>query len=307
MTEPRQLYSIEADLTQVTLGLPVLAAISGFTDAGGTVSQVVDNIFANYNTELLIQFNNDDLLDYRARRPVMFFERDHFVSYEPPTLGIYLVHDEVGAPFLLLHGYEPDFKWEAFADSIEDIFAELAVSSFTWVHSIPFPLPHTRPIGFTVSGNRQDLIDAYSEWKPSTQVPGNVVHLLEFRLSKAGLPFLGFVLMVPHYLSESDYPQAAIDAFEKITAATGLVFRTDPLREEQARFITKLNSQMEENADLQRMVQNLEVGYANNEHGFGRAGRTTPTPRVPTADEIAAELEDYLATRRKNDTDEGDA
>ena len=232
MTNPRQLYEITSDLTQIPLGLPVLGCLTGFTDAGGTVSQITDSIFASLDTRLLIEFKNDELLDFRSRRPVMFFERDHIISYEPPILGLYLVHDDAGVPFLMLHGYEPDFKWDSFAASVEEIFDLLSVSSFTWVHSIPFPLPHTRPVGITVSGNRQSLIEEHSEWKPSTQVPGNVMHLLEYQLSKSGLPFVGFVLLIPHYLSDSDYPQAALTAFEKITAATGIIFKTDPLREE---------------------------------------------------------------------------
>ncbi len=306
MTNPRQLYEITSDLTQIPLGLPVLGCLTGFTDAGGTVSQITDSIFASLDTRLLIEFKNDELLDFRSRRPVMFFERDHIISYEPPILGLYLVHDDAGVPFLMLHGYEPDFKWDSFAASVEEIFDLLSVSSFTWVHSIPFPLPHTRPVGITVSGNRQSLIEEHSEWKPSTQVPGNVMHLLEYQLSKSGLPFVGFVLLIPHYLSDSDYPQAALTAFEKITAATGIIFKTDPLREELTRFLGKLNTQLGENQDLQRMVQNLESGFAGSELSLGQASLKRPAPRVPSADEIAAELEDFLASRRRRQDDSDD-
>lgn len=306
MSNPRRLYQIQSDLTQVPLGLPVLGCLTGFTDAGGTISQVTDNIFASLDTQLLVEFSNDELLDFRSRRPVMFFERDHIISYEPAILGLYLVHDDAGVPFLMLYGYEPDFKWDSFVKAVEEVFDLLAVSSFTWVHSIPFPLPHTRPVGITVSGNRQSLIEGHSEWKPSTQVPGNVLHLLEFELTKTGLPFVGFVLLVPHYLGDSEYPQAALTAFEKITAATGIIFKTDPLREELTRFLNKLNTQLTENADLQRMVQNLEAGYAGTELSLGQASLKRPELRVPSADEIAAELEDFLASRRRHQDDNSD-
>jgi len=285
---------------EVPLGLPVVAGLTGFTDAGGTVAQVADSLFANYEHTIVAQFNNDELLDYRSRRPVMFFERDHIVSYEPQVLALYLMHDEAGKPFLFLHGYEPDFKWEAFVEALEELFELLATSSFTWIHAIGFPIPHTRPVGITVSGTRRDLIDAISEWKPSVSVPGNVMHLVEYRLGSAGLPMAGFVFLVPHYLADNEYPDSAIMAFQQVSAATSLVFKTDPLREESNRFMRKINEQMAENQDLQRMVAGLEQGF---QAGTGpmQTNIAKPTPKVPSADEIAAELEDYLASKLLND------
>ena len=303
MIEPSDLYVLKVNPVDVSLGLPLIAALTGFSDAGGTISQVSESIFSMYDARLIVEFRNDELLDYRSRRPVMYFEKDHIISYDPSVLGLYLVNDEAGNPFLFLYGYEPDFKWDAFVAALRELFTLFAVSSVTWVHSIPFPLPHTRPVGVTVSGNRSELIDAISEWKPSTSVPGNVLHVLEYRVTPTGLPIAGFVLLVPHYLGDSEYPDAAISAFQYLTTATGLVFRTDPLRDEQKRFLRKLQSQVEENADLQRVISSLEQGYLAGEAGPGRPQISKPQQRVPSADEIAAELEDYLASRFRNEAE----
>ena len=300
MVQPRDLFTIHDVSSEVTLGLHMIGGLSGFTDAGSTVSQFAEQIFSNLEHKLLISFNNDELLDYRSRRPVMFFEKDHIESYEPAVLGIYLVWDEARQPFLYLHGYEPDFKWEAFAEAMAFIIDFYAVSDFTWVHAIPFPIPHTRSVGVTVSGNRKDLIEQTSEWRPQTQVPGNVLHLLEYRFAADEIPTAGYVLLVPHYLSESGYPQAAVTAFEQVTMATGLVFPTDDLRDENAKFLGKLNAQVQDNEELANMSSNLEQGYLNEKTGPNQAPIRKPTNKVPNADEIAAELEDYLASRRKN-------
>jgi hypothetical protein len=304
MTHSRKLFEFKDGFVDVPKGLHLIAGLTGFTDAGATLNQVADHIFANLTAELVVQFKNDELLDYRSRRPVMFFERDHIEHYEPAILGLYLVYDEANQPFLYLHGYEPDFKWEAFAEAILELVRGLEVEDFTWVHSIPFPIPHTRSVGVTVSGNRLDIIDAVSEWKPQTQVPGNVLHLLEYRLSGISLPTVGFVMLVPHYLSESEFPQSAVVAFEQISSATGLVFPTDAIREDSVQFLAKLDSQLEKNEDLQKLVRNLEQGYATESSGPNRAPIAKPIAKMPTAEEIAAELEDYLAIRRRNSMDD---
>lgn len=298
------LFSVVNHQVEVPLGLRMIGSISGFTDAGQVIEQMAHNMLSKLDSELIIEFDNDELLDYRARRPTMFFEKDHLASYEPAILGIYLVRDESGIPFLFLHGYEPDFRWEAFADAIEEIVETYAVVDFTWVHSIPFPVPHTRPVGITVSGNRSDLIERYSEWRPETQVPGNIVHLLEYRLSRIDLPVLGFVLLVPHYLNDSDYPNAAVTGFELITAATGLVFPTDQLREEGVRFTERLAKKVEENEELSKLVANLEQGYKSDRATSFGVQISAPKTAEPNADLIAAELEDYLANRQRNNPDD---
>jgi hypothetical protein len=288
---------------QVPRGMRLIAAINGFTDAGASVAQVSESVFTSLGCELVIQFDNDQLLDYRSRRPVMYFEKDHIASYEPAVLGVYLCEDEAGEEFLFLHGYEPDFKWEAFSAAIQELVSDLEISEFIWVHSIPFPIPHTRPLGVTVSGNRKELAARFSEWRPETQVPGNVLHLLEYSLSATGLPCTGFVLLVPHYISDSEYPKAAISALELISAATGLVFPTDELREQNERFESKLDKQITENADLARMVENLEQGYQSERNAPMRASVQPVTPVIPSADDLAADIEEYLATRRRNKSD----
>ena len=300
------LFSMVNEHVEIPTGLKLIGSLNGFTDAGQVSEQMTSNILNRLDAQLVIEFDNDELLDYRARRPSMFFEKDHLSSYEPPLLGIYLVRDEAGIPFLFLHGYEPDFRWEAFASAIEEIVDEFAISEFIWVHSIPFPVPHTRPVGITVSGNRKDLVERYSEWRPETQVPGNVVHLLEYRLTEAELPVAGFVLLVPHYLNDSDYPSAAVTGFELLTAATGLVFPTDQLREDGVKFHERLGKKVEENEELAKLVSNLEQGYQSERATTFGAQILTPRQEEPNAEEIAAELEDYLANRQRNNSDDSE-
>jgi hypothetical protein len=57
---------------------------------------------------------------------------------------------------------------------------------------------------------------------------------------------------------------------------------------------------MAENQDLARMVANLESSFQNERTANG-LGAVKPRERaIPDADEIAAELEGYLASHQKN-------
>lgn len=305
MRDPEELYELNPDVADVPEGLPLIAGLTGFADAGGGVSQLSEYLTDTLDHRVVATFDADSLLDYRARRPTINFDQDHVTDYRPPQLALHLASDEIGQQFLFLIGYEPDFRWNGFSTAVLQLIDRYKVKSTTWLHSVPMPVPHTRPIGVTVSGNRADLIDSMSIWKPHTQVPATAMHLLEYRLQKLGYPTTGFVLLVPHYLADAEYPDAAVTALESISAATGLIFPTDRLRQESRDFVAKIDGQIETNQELARLVHALEERHDSYMQGNPlRSPLTDEAGELPSADEIAAELENFLAIRRNGEENE---
>lgn len=300
------LYERVANAPAVPERLPLVILMTGFTDAGGAVSGLVDFAREDLDPQPLVAFSNDSLLDYRARRPIITFDQDHLTEFRPPRLELSLAHDALGQPFLLLSGYEPDFGWEAFVESVRTFADDFGVASVTWVHAIPMPVPHTRALGATVSGTRGDLIEEHSVWRPHTQAPATIGHLLELRLIEAGFATTGFVLFVPHYLADTEFPGASALGLEKIMAATGLVFDLSDLREENEEYIGKVEEQISGNDELRRMIATLEERH--DAYVAGDAAGHAPhagmdESKLPSADELAAELERYLASRPSRDDD----
>lgn len=304
MNHPDDLYELDTAASEVPPGLHLVAGLTGFADAGGAVAQITEALLAAPGSRLVAEFDPDVLLDYRARRPVITFERDHISDVAPARLTLQLLRDELGQPFLFLSGYEPDFQWNRFVAAVVDLAEDLQVADTTWVQSIPMPVPHTRPIGITVSGTRKDLVESMSVWKPETQAPANVLHLVEHRMSELERAVTGLVLLVPHYLSDTEYPDAAVAALSGIAAATGLIFPTDRLRESGRDFLARVDEQVGGNDELEHLVSALE-----ERHDTYMAGNPIGSPltgvdgQVPTADAIAAELERFLADRRSDPDD----
>lgn len=304
MRDPAGLYELNADSPSVPEGLPLVAGLTGFADAGSAVTQFSEYLLDTLDHRIVATFDTDTLLDYRARRPTIYFDQDHLTDYQPATLAIYLATDEIGQQFLLLTGFEPDFQWERFTAAVLQLIERYKVKTTTWVHAIPMPVPHTRPIGVTVSGNRAELIDAMSVWRPHTQVPSNALHLVEYRLQQLDHATAGFVLLIPHYLADTEHPDAAVTALESISAATGLIFPTEKLREEGREFLAKIDAQVQTNVELARLVGTLEERHDSYMEGNPlRSPLTDEDGELPSADEIAAELENFLALRRSGEED----
>ena len=302
MLDPDELYQLATDADGVPEGLNLVAALTGFADAGGAVAQFSEYLLTTLDHTVVATFDTDALLDYRARRPIIYFDQDHLSNYQPPALKLYLARDEIGQQFLFLTGFEPDFRWEQFTSALLHLVDRFRISATSWVHAIPMPVPHTRPIGVTVSGNRSDLIENRSVWRPHTQVAANALHLLEYRLQERGASTVGYVLLIPHYLADTEFPAAALSALESTSAATGLIFPTDRLREANREFVARIDEQVRSNPELAKLVGTLEQRYDAYMEGSSLLSPLTDEDgELPSADQIAEELENFLALRRSRD------
>ncbi|WP_396654332.1 PAC2 family protein, partial [Microbacterium sp.] len=128
-----------------------------------------------------------------------------------------------------------------------------------------------------------------------------VGHLLEHRFAQSGAAVSGFVLLVPHYLADTDYPAAALAGLDSLSVATGLVFDADGVREENREYLAKVDDQVEGNAELTAMLRTLEERYDSYMAGSNLGQPIIHTGDLPSADELAAELERFLADRRPDD------
>lgn len=302
MREPEDLYELTPEAAEVPQGLPLVAGLTGFADAGAAVQQLNEYFSDTGSPVPIAVFDDDELLDYRARRPIIEFDEDHIASFTSSSLVLSLCRDEIGRPFLLLSGYEPDFQWNRFTAAVIGLIDRFGVTSTTWVQSIPMPVPHTRPLQVTVGGTRQGLIDSMSAWRPTTRAPSNALHLLEFRLAELGREVAEFVLLIPHYLADTELPAAVSKGLEVVSAATGLLFAIDPVRDRSRDFFSRVDEQVGGNDELAGLVRTLE-----ERHDAYMAGNPVRSPltdvegEVPSADELAAELEKFLALRRSHD------
>ena len=291
--DPRDLYELVPDRPE--LGSPVLVqALDGFIDAGSATRLARAHLLEQPGAQVVVRFDTDALHDYRARRPMMLFAEDHWESYEAPELAVHLVHDEAGTPFLVLAGPEPDVQWERFVEAVTLIIRELGVRMVVGLNAIPMSLPHTRPVGLITHGTRPELVDGPEPWVGTVNVPASAGHLLEFRLGQAGIDAVGFAAHVPHYVAQAEFPAASAALVRQIGVVSGLVLPTAALDEAAARTRVEIDEQVAQSAEVQEVVTALEEQYDSFVAGQDRS-LLAGDAQMPSADELGAELERFLA------------
>ncbi|MFE9201769.1 proteasome assembly chaperone family protein [Micromonospora sp. NPDC007230] len=305
MLDPHELYELSDDLPD--FGQPVLIqALTGFVDAGSATRLAREQLLTSLEARPVARFDIDQMFDYRSRRPVMTFAEDHWADYDAPALELHLLRDDDETPFLLLTGPEPDLQWERFVAAVAGLATRLDVRLTVGLNSIPMAVPHTRPSGVTAHATRRELIAGYEPWLQRVQVPGSVGHLLEYRLGEQGRDALGFAAHVPHYVAQTEYPAAAEALLAAVSRSTGLLLPRDGLRAAAEVVRVEIDRQVAQTEEAATLVQALEEQYDTFARGRGQknllAAETGP---LPTADELGAELERFLAEQtRPGDTPE---
>jgi len=307
MLDPREIYEVDPDvaarLDERTAGGegPVLVhAVRGFTDAGHAGEIAAEHLVDELATRRLVTFDVDALLDYRSRRPMMTFDGSTWRDYESPGLVVDLVEDGQGTAFLLLHGSEPDVQWERYVAAVRQLVERFRVPLTVGIQGVPMGVPHTRPVSVTVHGTRPELVADYPSWFGTVRVPASAQTLLELRLGEAGNDAMGFAVHVPHYLAQSTYPQAAIAALHRLERAAGLDLKVGELEGAAHEATRQIADQVAESQEVASLVHALEEQYDAFTRGIGRAGLLAATD-LPTADELGAEFERFLAEQASDE------
>jgi PAC2 family len=292
--DPEGLYEIAADV-DVPPGMVLLEALDGFIDIAGVSKAARDHLLATLPNEVVATFDVDQVVDYRARRPLLTFDRDHWSGYADPLLAIHLVTDPDGNRFLLLSGPEPDVQWERFIAAVRAIVERFEIRLVIGLQAIPMAVPHTRPVGITAHGSRPELISGFEPWVDQVHVPGSAGSLLEYRLGQAGLDAMGFAVHVPQYLAQAEFPQASATLLEAVAAAAELVVPVDALTEAGTRIRGEIDAQVERSEEIAAVVAGLERQYDALVESRLRQNLLDGDENLPSGEELGAELERFLA------------
>jgi len=287
--DPRLLYTFDPEVWSSLDGKrPVLIHLfEGYVDAASVNRGLSSHILSQCEHEVLAEFDHDQLHDYRSRRPQMVFDTNKWVTMHDFSLLLHKVTDSVGRPFLLLTGPEPDNQWRRMAHAVLGIAERLDSTMLLTGSGVPMAVPHTRPTLVTSHSTDPNLATGNPLWIDRIQIPGSFSAMLEYRGGHAGITGLGFVAHVPHYLAQSTFPQATAAVLRRMNGAAGLRIPLGELEDEAEQQLATIAAEVQEDSEFPAVLAALEEQYDQ----LSESGKSA----VPTADEIGAAVEQFLA------------
>src|SRR5699024_3378185 len=179
--------------------------------------------------------------------------------------------------------------WERVASALRIVVEQLGIERTLLLQGFPAPVPHTRELPVTRFAGDPDSISVRRTMPGTFRLRAPFTALLTMRLAEGGHEVVGLTVHVPQYLHEMSYPDAAIALLGAITEEQGPEVPSGTLEAQAQPVREAVTAQIDAQPQLQEMVADLE-------RRFDRMITSCARAEVPTADAIAAEVEQYLAT-----------
>ncbi len=262
-----------------TLRAPVLiGAFDGWIDAGGAASSAAGRLTAG--AETIATAEGDALFDYRSRRPVLDVIDGTLTRLEWPRIAIEW-KAEADRDLLVLHGPEPDFRWQELADQVMETAVKLGVVQWVSLGAVPAAVPHTRSVHVFGTASSEGLLLDDVEQGPQglLRVPAAALSVVEWAVAGAGIPTVGFYAQVPHYVGGA-YAAGAIALLEQLGRHLGFDPELGDLPQDALDQRQRLDTAVGSDDDAREYLHRLEEIAGQDQ--------------LPTSDELASEIERFL-------------
>jgi hypothetical protein len=297
------LLRLEAPLEPGTGDAVLVLAMDGWTDAGLGGTAAAEALRDAFDPQRLGVFDSDALYDYRDRRPPLALDRGILGAPQWPELTVERLDPPAGPPLILVTGAEPDLGWQALGRDLVALAHETGARRYVGLGSVPGPIPHTRPVQLICTASDPELAERIGRPHEQVIVPASCQVAMEALLRDAGLTTVGLWVRIPHYVA-GEYPEASRALLEQLSAYLGTpvdlsTFQT-PIAEHRAKLDVAATSSQEVTehvAQLERLYDaEMEAERLSGAFDGGRTGTMGDQP-VPSADELAAEIERFLKGR----------
>ncbi len=267
------------------LDRPVLVvALEGWIDAGMAASGAASTLLSDLDPEVVATFDADELLDHRARRPVLHLVAGVSEGMSWPSIEVLAAQDLDGRDLLILAGPEPDHSWRAFGHAVVGLAADLGVETVVGLGAYPATVPHTRPIRLSITAGTEELAGRWPYLRGSLDVPAGAQAVIERFAADRGMDSLTLWAQIPHYASGGPYPAGSVALLENLETVTGLRLPRGELVEEAVDTDERLDAAIARNDEHTAMLRALEAD----------ADDAPSEGEIPSGDELAAELERFL-------------
>lgn len=264
----------------------VVAAFSGWNDAGNAASAAVEHLADAYEADLAVELDPDDFYDYQVNRPEVSLTEDGERVISWPTTRIKTAKLAGGRDLILVDGIEPNLRWGQFGGLITSALRSADPSKVIMLGALLADTPHTRPVPVTCTTRDVSLMEAYGFTESTYEGPTGIVGVLAEQLSRAGMPTVSLWAAVPHYVSHPPCPKATLAILSQLERLLDVPLDFGELPELARAWERGVNELAADDSEVAEYVSQLE--------------EQTDATDLPEAsgDAIAAEFERYLKRRQ---------
>lgn len=275
---------------------PVLiAAFRGWNDGAQAASLAAGYLAKTWQAERFAHVDPEDFFDFQATRPHVSLEGGMTRKIDWPETAFYNARpDGIDRDIVLLLGIEPNLRWRTFTQLIVDLVRELGVEMMITLGALLADVPHTRPSPVTGSASDPDLVRQLGLSESRYEGPTGIVGVLHDACREVEIPSASLWVAVPHYVSLTPSPRAAVALCERLGGLIGLDVDVAELEEAAQSYEEQVTEAVASDEETAAYVEELEQ----------RVDSLEESPDLPSGDALAAELTRFLREREQNGGEE---
>lgn len=284
---------------------PILvAAFEGWNDAANAASDAMRFLLRTFMATEAHELEPQEYSDFQAARPHVEINNGVVKSLRWPStkISIATVFGS-GRDLILVHGIEPNLRWQQFCDEIL-AFAEVHdTRTVVTLGALLGDAPHTRDFPITGTASDPALVERLGLQRSSYQGPTGIIGVMSSAARVAELESISLWVPVPHYVSSAPSPKATYALLERFSTLLEVPLDLRNLGVASRGWQTHVDSMVETDGDLTAYVHELESRYDNDdaaselETGFGDLDEDLS---------IEADLDDFEAYTIFDDSDDND-
>ncbi len=272
----------------------MIAAFRGWNDGGQGASLAAGYLAKLWKAERFAEIEPENFFDFQATRPHVSLEEGVTRRIDWPATVFYHGRPSgLDRDAVVLLGIEPNLRWRTFTELVVGFAQELGVELVVTLGALLADVPHTRPCPVTGSATDQELVERLGLSASRYEGPTGIVGVLHDALSRRGLPSASFWAAVPHYVSLTPSPKAALALCDRLSDLLGVRLDTGELAEAADEYSEQVSEAVASDPDTAAYIEELEQ----------RADTLAEEANLPSGDALAAELTRFLRDREREDGD----
>ena len=262
----------------------MLVALRGLFDIGGVATSALDWMLKERDFAVVADIDPDPFFDFTQERPEVFTDTDGDRQIRWPENEFTVIRYPEGArDMVVLNGVEPHVSWAVFTQSVVEVAKGLGCTLVISLGAAAEQVPHSRVPFVVGSTTNSDLASRLGLSRPQYQGPTGVAGVLLDALDQAKIPNISLRVGVPHYLMHAQHPKSAAALLQHLQHVLGIPTDHANLQQEISRWQELHDAAVEGDPQASAYVQMLEHRHDQ-----------LVEKNMPTGDDLAAELEEFL-------------
>jgi proteasome assembly chaperone (PAC2) family protein len=274
----------------------LVAAFSGWNDAGDAATGAVDWLVRQGDAPRVASIDPDEHVDYQSRRPQVELVDGVTLEITWPTTECFAVTFPE-RDLVVVRGVEPNVRWKSFCNAVLTIASETSCELVVTLGALLGDVPHTRAVRVTGTATDAELINGLELSGSQYEGPTGIVGALHDACRTTGLRSASLWAPVPHYVASPPNPPATRALLERLGRLAELTFDLQGLDQLVELWRGQVDHAISDNDEVSNYVRDLESrvdAEDAEERGIVLGGHPAGGGSVPNADDLAAEVEQFL-------------